>query len=78
MLLIPMEAAVPIIVAIKADKKAIIKVVYRASIISSFWNNFLYQSNVKPPHLLLDLEELKESTIKTRIGAYKNKMTSVT
>jgi hypothetical protein len=27
---------------------------------------------VKPPHFALDLEELKESTIRIIIGAYKN------
>ena len=64
-----MDAMVPIITAMKADKNAIINVVYNALRISSFWNNSLYQSKVKPPHFALDLEELKDNTTKVKIGA---------
>ena len=34
------------------------------------------RQSVKPPHLTLDLELLKESTINTRIGRYRNKKIS--
>ena len=35
-----------------------------------------YTQLVKPPHLTLDLELLKESTINTTIGRYRNKKIS--
>jgi hypothetical protein len=69
MLLIAMEAAVPIIVATKAERKAMIRVVYKAFMMLSFLKSSLYQWRVKPPHLDLDFELLKESVIRIRIGA---------
>ena len=69
---IPTQAAVPIMVAIKEETKAIISVVYNASIISLFWNNSIYHLKVKPPHFARVLLALKESTISVAIGAYKN------
>lgn len=36
----------------------------------------MYQSSVKPPHLTLDLELLKEEYYNTRIGRYRNKKIS--
>jgi hypothetical protein len=60
---------VPIIVAINAEEKAMISVVDRAAIISSFRNNSMYQLNVKPPHFARDFDLLKESIINIMIGA---------
>jgi len=77
-LLIAIAAAVPIMVAISADKTAIINVVYKAFIILSFLNSSLYQRRVKPPHLALDFELLKDNKINIIIGAYKNNIISPT
>jgi hypothetical protein len=69
-----MAAAVPIIVAIRAERRAMIKVVYKADMIASFWKSSLYQCKVNPPHLDLDFDLLKDKNIRIRMGAYKNKM----
>ena len=66
----PMAAAVPITVAISADKNAMINVVYSAFMISWFWNREIYHLKVNPPHLERDLELLKDRTIKVTMGAY--------
>ena len=72
MLFIAIAAAVPRIVAIRAEEKAMIRVVYRADIMDSFCKSSEYHFKVKPPHFALDLEALKERTIRMIIGAYKN------
>ena len=71
--LIPMEAAVPSKVARKADTSAITSVLYKADIIASSRNKETYQERVNPPHLVLDLEALKDRIIKVTIGAYMRK-----
>ena len=43
-----------------------------ASIICWLEKSRPYQSKVSPPQVTRDLDWLKESTISTRIGAYKN------
>jgi hypothetical protein len=48
-----------------------IRVVHRALMIALLSNICAYQSSVKPPHCVLDLERLKERTIIVRIGAYR-------
>src|SRR5699024_2263413 len=73
MVLIPIEAAVPRSVARTAETRAMISVLYRADIMASSWNRETYQERVKPPHLVLDLEALKDRTIRVRIGAYMRK-----
>lgn len=71
MLLMATEAAVPMIVAARADTNAISRVVYSALIMGRLSNICTYQSRVNPPHWVLDLERLKERTIMVKIGAYK-------
>jgi hypothetical protein len=72
MLFIAIAAVVPIIVAMMAEENAIIRVVDKADIISSFSNSFRYHLKVNPPHFALDFDSLNESTINMSIGAYKN------
>ncbi len=71
-LFMAIAAAVPITVAIIAHKNAIIRVVYKAFIMLWFLKSSLYQWRVKPPHLDLDFELLKDNTINIIIGAYRN------
>ena len=66
---IPIAPAVPMIVAIKAERSAIIKVVYKALMMSVFKNRFLYHLRENPPHFAEVLEELNDNTIKVIIGA---------
>ena len=68
-----MAARVPIIVEITAARSVICNVVENADMMFSLLKQFLYQSSVNPPHLTDELELLKESTISTIIGRYKNK-----
>jgi hypothetical protein len=58
-------------VAISADKNAITRVFLNAAIIVALLNSSPYQSKVNPPHLFLDLEELKLKITSVAIGAYK-------
>jgi len=60
-------------VAIRAEAREITMVVQKASIILGLETIFLYHFRVKPPQCTFDLELLKESTIKTAMGRYKNK-----
>ena len=69
---IPIAAAVPMTVAIRADRRAMIRVVYRAFIICSFLNSSTYHWMVNPPHLERVLDLLKDSTIKVTMGAYRS------
>ena len=62
-------AIVPMNVEIRADKTASIIVVISASIIEESERSFEYHWKVKPPHLDLDLDLLKDKTISTAIGA---------
>jgi hypothetical protein len=71
-----MAAAVPIRVAINADKRAIIKVVYKAFMISAFSKRLVYHFNEKPPHLERVFELLNDSTISVPIGAYRSRRIS--
>ena len=73
MALMPIEAAVPSRVARRADTRAMTSVLYKADIIASSWNKETYQERVKPPHLVLDLEALKDRTTKVTMGAYMRK-----
>jgi hypothetical protein len=72
-LLIAIAAADPKTVATKAEMNAMIKVVVRAFIISSFWKSSRYQWRVNPPHFALDLEALKDNTINMAMGAYRKR-----
>ena len=51
MLLMPMHASVPRMVAIAEARSAMINVVYSAFMISVLANSERYQCSVKPPHL---------------------------
>ena len=59
-----------------ADSRAIRIVVRIASMIWRLENSRAYQSSVKPSHTTLERELLNDSTIMTRIGAYRNIMVS--
>ena len=74
--LIAIAAAVPSNVARRAESTAISKVSLSASIMVSFANIEEYHFVVNPPHFERDFELLKDRTISTRIGAYKNRITS--
>ena len=74
MLLIAMDAAVPMMVAISADKNAISKVFCRAAMMLRLANIWVYHCRVNPPHWVRDLELLKDNTTMVAIGAYKNTM----
>ena len=65
------DAAVPTIVAIRADIRAIARVFQSAWMIALLSNMFRYHFRVKPPHLALDLDELNERMTRVNIGAYK-------
>ena len=67
--LMEMAAAVPMIVATRADTKAMIKVVVRALMMERLSNIWVYHCRVNPPHWVLDLDLLKDSTIMVRMGA---------
>ena len=71
MLLMAMDAAVPMMVAISADTKAMTRVLTSASMMVALSNICVYQRRVNPPHWVLDLELLKDRTIIVTIGAYK-------
>ena len=73
----PMAANVPMTVAKTEAVSVIQSVVANASMIVSFFSISAYQWVVKPPQTTLDLESLKERTIKTRMGRYKNKKIAV-
>ena len=68
-LVMAIAAMVPIKVDISADKTANIMVVTSASIMDESDKSFEYHSNVKPPHLDLDFDLLKDKTISTAMGA---------
>ena len=68
-LIMDIAAIVPINVEMKADRRASRRVVPSASMIDESDKSCAYHLNVKPPHLDLDLEALKDNTIKTAIGA---------
>ena len=69
MLLMPMAAAVPSTVAIRADNRAMSRVLYRASIMAVLSNICPYHRRVKSPQWERDLELLKDNTIMTAMGA---------
>ena len=71
--LMPIAASVPRTVDTMAAVKVICRVVVKAPMIVSSWKHSAYHFRVKPPQTTRDLELLKESTIRTRIGRYKNK-----
>ena len=66
---IPMEAKVPITVAISAERSAMIRVLYKVLMIASSWKRDTYHFPVNPPHLARVLELLKDRTISVMIGA---------
>jgi hypothetical protein len=70
---IPIAAAVPIIVAMIDEIKAMIKVLISAEIKKSFWKSCLYQSSVNPVHTDLLLDALNENIIRISIGVYRNR-----
>ena len=76
MLLMAMEAAVPMMVAISADKNAISRVFCKAAMMLRLANIWVYHCSVNPPHWVRDLELLKDNTTMVAIGAYKNSMMS--
>ena len=76
MLLMAMDAAVPMTVAISADKNAINRVFCRAAMMLRLANIWVYHCNVNPPHWVRDLELLKDKTTMVAIGAYKNSIMS--
>jgi hypothetical protein len=65
------DAATPMTVAMRADNRAMVRVVDKAFMMSSSRNSSEYQFKVKPPHLERDLEALKDKIINMKIGAYK-------
>jgi hypothetical protein len=69
----PRAAAVPSIVARIEDVRVILTVVQRALIIVSFVGKLKYHLSVKPPQTTRDIELLKDKTMSTKIGAYKNR-----
>lgn len=69
MLWIPMDASVPITVAISAESRAMIRVLYKVLMIASSWKRDTYHFPVNPPHLARVLELLKDRTISVMIGA---------
>ncbi len=66
------QESVPIMVAMIADKVAIASVLKKACNMASLLKSETYHFVVKPPHLALDLLELKERTISVAMGAYIN------
>ena len=68
-----MAEIVPRIVEIIVERRATTKVFERAVIIALSVNSFLYQIRLKESNDPLSLDELKEKTIRTIIGKYKNK-----
>lgn len=68
-----MAEIVPRIVEIIVERRATTKVFERAVIIALSVNSFLYQIRLKESKDPLSLDELKEKTIRTIIGKYKNK-----
>ena len=73
MALIPIAASVPSSVEIIAAASVIWIVVTKAFVIVSFLKHSAYHFKVNPPHTTRDLELLKDRTINTKIGRYKNK-----
>ena len=71
MLLMAMDAAVPMMVAISADKNAISRVFCKAAMMLRLANIWVYHCSVNPPHWVRDLELLKDNTTMVAIGAYK-------
>jgi hypothetical protein len=68
--IIAIQVKVPIIVEKIVASTAIESVLKRALATASSDKRLMYHLSVNPPHLALDLLELKESTIRVRIGAY--------
>ena len=64
------QVKVPIMVEKNVARTAIDNVLKSALATASSDKRLMYQSSVKPPHLARDLLELKESTIRVKIGAY--------
>jgi hypothetical protein len=64
------QVKVPIMVEKIVARTAIDNVLKSAPATASSDKRLMYQSSVKPPHFALDLLELKESTIRVKIGAY--------
>ena len=69
----PMAAAVPATVAMAVARTDTSSVVCRASSTVRLFSSCTYQSRVKPPQTALDLESLKEKTMRTKMGAYKKR-----
>jgi hypothetical protein len=65
------QAIVPINVAKREAKKAIINVLYNAVKITSSSKSARYHLKVNPPHFARVLLALKDKTISVAIGAYK-------
>ena len=74
MLLMAMQAATPMTVAMRADSRAISRVLCRADIIFRLANISAYQRRVKPPHWVRDLDVLKDRIIMVTMGAYRKTM----
>ena len=69
--LIPIAAIVPMIVAIRAAARVIWIVVQKAFMIVSLWKHLLYHLRVNPPQLTFVFELLKDRAISTAIGRYR-------
>lgn len=73
MALMPIAASVPMAVETMAAVSVTCRVVTNAFMMVSSVKQEAYHLSVKPPHTTRDFELLKESTMSTRIGRYKNK-----
>ena len=68
----PIAAKVPMKVATSADITATERVTMRAFIMVESCISASYHLKEKPAHRAMDLLPLKENTISTRMGAYRN------
>ena len=71
MLLIPMHATVPIMVAISADRNAMIRVFHKADMIRLLLNSCSYHFRLKPSHWDIYFELLNDRIISATIGTYR-------
>ena len=72
-LYIPIEAKVPIITERIVLITAMIKEFLTASKIPALWRRLSYHLKVKPVQTTFNLDWLKENTISTIIGIYRNR-----
>ena len=72
----PMAASVPSTVASTEETTATTSVLYSAFMIEASWNRSAYQRRDTPANAVWLLELLKENTMSTRMGAYRNRNTN--